>query len=93
MGADTKRRVNFLSIVANHDLFFSKLTVNDIFTYSSAYLFDEVAGIAERRCLSIEYCTAKSPEYKKYGDRTAKVIEDRLKIEKIFHFDTKFLDI
>jgi len=89
----TRNGITFLSIVTNHNLFFSKLTVNDIFTYSSAYLFDEVAKIAERRCLSIKYCNINSLEYKKYGDRTAKVIEDRLNIEKIFHFDPEFLDI
>jgi hypothetical protein len=54
--------------------FFARLKVGDVFTYSDAYLFVEVAQLAKKCGRFILYCRPDSDEYKAHGCFTCKVV-------------------
>jgi len=54
--------------------FFARLKVGDVFTYSDAFLFTEVAQLAKKCGKFILYCQPRSEEYKAHGTYTCKVV-------------------
>lgn len=62
--------------VGNEDNFFgTKVKHYEIFTYTAAFLFNDVRSIAEKHGYNIEYCDHTTEQYRTHGDRTCRAIE------------------
>jgi hypothetical protein len=60
----------------NKDTFFTRLTneeVGVVFTYSMNFLYHDVAKLAIKHGVLIEYCNRETSEYKKFGAFTCKI--------------------
>ena len=83
-----RRKVAHLTMI-NRRIFFE--TINEpghVFTYSEAFLLDEVRLLAREKKVEIEYQTPESKLYKKHGCYTCKVIGSLdEKEEETFLFD------